>query len=295
MRDDRPIVFLGTPDAAATILERLITEGFRVVHVVTRPDARRGRGGSTSPSPVKATAEVHGIEVSHDLSWLDENANPGLLGIVVAYGRIIPSRLLGRMQMVNVHFSLLPRWRGAAPVERAILAGDPVTGVCLMEVEPTLDTGPVYARAEIDVPSDSTIESLTAALADVGGALLVQTLRSGLPNPQPQEGSASYAEKVTPTESRIDWGRTAIDIDRQVRALRAHTFFNGARLRVVECSVGEPTVGGASEPGRLSSDGCVATADGAIRLVRVQPEGKPVMEAAAWLRGLQGIGVLRFD
>ena len=144
-REARPLVFLGTPIAAATVLSELIRNGFEIAHVVTRADARRGRGSSTTPSPVKQVAIENSISVSHDMTWLQENSNRDLLGVVVAYGKIIPSSVLSHIPMVNIHFSLLPRWRGAAPVERAILAGDMRTGVCIMNVEETLDTGDVFA------------------------------------------------------------------------------------------------------------------------------------------------------
>ena len=161
-REVRPLVFLGTPIAAATVLSELIRNGFEIAHVVTRADARRGRGSSTTPSPVKQIAIENSISVSHDMTWLQENSNRDLLGVVVAYGKIIPSSVLSHIPMVNIHFSLLPRWRGAAPVERAILAGDMRTGVCIMNVEETLDTGDVFARHEIDILGTHTTEILTA-------------------------------------------------------------------------------------------------------------------------------------
>lgn len=293
MTEDRQIVFLGTPHAAVTILDRLIDEGFNVAHVITRPDARRGRGSSTSPSPVKVTALRHGIEVSHDLSWLDEHTEQDLLGVVVAYGRIIPARVLERVRMVNVHFSLLPRWRGAAPVERAILAGDRVTGVCLMELEPTLDTGPVFARAEIEIDDSATTATLTNDLASVGGRLLVDVLRSGLPTPEPQEGEVTYAEKISPTENRIDWTRSAVEISRQVRALRTHTVFRGSRIRILSAVV-EPDPADSLDPGLVDARGRVGTGHGLIRLTMVQPEGRGSMDAGAWLRGLQPLDGVRF-
>ena len=150
-REARPLVFLGTPNAAATVLSELIRNGFDIAHVVTRADARRGRGSSTTPSPVKQVAIDKGLDVSHDMTWLKENSHRELLGVVVAYGKIIPASVLSHIPMVNIHFSLLPRWRGAAPVERAILAGDLRTGVCIMNVEETLDTGDVFARREIEI------------------------------------------------------------------------------------------------------------------------------------------------
>ena len=282
----RPLVFLGTPDAAATVLESLLREGFSVVHVITRPDARRGRGSAMSPSPVKKVALAHGIECTHDLMWLEENAGQSLLGIVVAYGRIIPTHLLNRMQMLNIHFSLLPRWRGAAPVERAIMAGDAVTGVDIMEVEPTLDTGAVYAQRQVTITDQHTTESLTGELALVGAELLVATLREGLAVPVPQSDEATYASKISSEDLRIDWTRSSADIARQCRAVRAYTVVDEMRLRVLEVAlVDDADIDPSLIAGQISPAAFVGTGSGCIRLVRVQPEGKSAMDAAAWLRG----------
>jgi methionyl-tRNA formyltransferase len=279
----RPLVFLGTPHAAAVVLERLVASGFVIEHVVTRPDARRGRGSATSGSPVKEVALKHGLEVSHDLSWIQHNAHRNLLGIVVAYGRIIPADLLTSVPMLNIHFSLLPRWRGAAPVERSILAGDTETGVCIMEVEPTLDTGAVYARSVVPISSDITAHELTAQLADVGADLLVTTLRTGLGEPEAQSNDATYASKISVDDTCINWSTTSDDVRRTIRAVRAFTTIDDQRLLVLEATSVENTVH--LEPGEISDDLCVGTADGAIRLVRVQPAGKPAMDAEAWWRG----------
>lgn len=282
----RPLVFLGTPEASATVLEALLREGFSVVHVITRPDARRGRGSSLSPSPVKRVALEHGIDVTHDLMWLEENAGPGLLGIVVAYGRIIPTHLLNRMQMLNIHFSLLPRWRGAAPVERAIMAGDATTGVDIMEVEPTLDTGAVYAERQMTITDQHTTASLTSDLAELGATLLVETLRQGLGVPVAQKGDATYAAKITAEDMRIDWTRPSGEIVRQSRAVRAFTVVDELRVRVLEVALVEESENDSGLiPGQISPIGLVGTGNGCLRLLRIQPEGKAVMDAAAWLRG----------
>jgi methionyl-tRNA formyltransferase len=279
----RPLVFLGTPHAAAVVLERLVASGFVIEHVVTRPDARRGRGSATSGSPVKEVALKHGLEVSHDLSWIQQNAHRDLLGIVVAYGRIIPAELLASVPMLNIHFSLLPRWRGAAPVERSILAGDTETGVCIMEVEPTLDTGAVYARSVLPISSDITAPELTAQLADMGADLLVKTLREGLREPEAQSNDATYASKISADDTRIDWSATANDVRRTIRAVRAFTTIDDQRLIILEATNVDNPVH--LKPGEIGDDLCVGTSDGAIRLVRVQPAGKPAMDADAWWRG----------
>ena len=279
-------MFLGTPEAAATVLEALLRDGFPVVHVITRPDARRGRGSAMSPSPVKRVALAHGIDVTHDLMWLEEHAGQNLLGIVVAYGRIIPTHLLNRMQMLNIHFSLLPRWRGAAPVERAIMAGDAFTGVDIMEVEPSLDTGAVYAQRRLAITDQHTTETLTDDLARAGAELLVDTLRHGLGVPRPQAGDPTYASKINSDDMRIDWTRSSDDIFRQCRAVRAYTVVDEMRLRVLAVApVGDDLIDASLIPGQIGPDGLIGTGSGCVRLVQVQPEGKSAMDAAAWLRG----------
>lgn len=291
--DGRRVVFLGTPHAAAVVLERLLDSGVPVAHVVTRPDAKRGRGSATTPSPVKEVALARGIEVSHDLSWIRDNSDTHLLGLVVAYGRIIPEDLLRLVPMINVHFSLLPRWRGAAPVERAILAGDAETGVCIMQIEPTLDTGAVYATTRVPITDTSTTESLTRDLADAGAQLLIECLARGLGEPVPQPDGATHAAKITREELRVDWTRSARDVHRLVRAVRAHTVIDGSRLRLLEVTVVDDGAGLA--PGEMSSGAVVGTGDGAVRLVRVQPEGKAPMDAQAWLRGRAHVPGSRFS
>lgn len=292
-REARPLVFLGTPTAAATILSELIRNGFEIAHVVTRADARRGRGSSTTPSPVKQVAIDNAIDVSHDWAWVKENSNRELLGVVVAYGKIIPAAVLSHTPMVNVHFSLLPRWRGAAPVERAILAGDARTGVCIMNVEETLDTGDVFARREIDIVDAHTSEKLTADLAILGGDLLVDTLTEGLGVPVPQQGESTYATKVSTDELLLDWNRSSIEVSRMVRAVRSYTMIGSQRLKVIQAELITDRV--QLSPGQCDGAGCVGTRDGAVRLVAVQPEGKAVMDAVAWLRGRSDQGIIQFS
>jgi len=266
------LAFLGTPELAVPPLRALVDAGFDVVLVVTQPDRRRGRGSGTSPSPVKAAALELGIPVTHAVDdLLDADVD---LGVVVAFGQLIRPHVLERVPMVNVHFSLLPRWRGAAPVERAILAGDERTGVDLMAVEEGLDTGGIYARAEVPIGPDDTLEELRARLVEEGTRLLVDTLSTGLPEPRPQEGEPVYAAKIDPAELQIDWSRPAVEIHRLVRIGGAWTTVGGKRLKVWRTHV----------PPR--GDGPVAPAgDGPVELVEVQPEGKPRMAARAWVNG----------
>jgi methionyl-tRNA formyltransferase len=266
----RRLVFLGTPDFAVPPLRALVDAGFDVALVVSRADARRGRGGRVTPSPVKAAALELGLPVSDRVDdVLDVGAD---LGAVVAFGRIIRPHVLAELPMVNIHFSLLPRWRGAAPVERAVLAGDEVTGVDLMVVEEGLDTGGVYARAEVPIDADETVDELRARLTEAGTRLLVDSLRTGLGPPVPQEGEATYAHKIDPAELRIDWSRPAVEIHRLVRVGGAWTPFRGKRLKVWRTS--------------LAGDGVLApTGQGVIGLQVVQPEGKSQMPAEAWANG----------
>lgn len=259
-------------------LEALVDAGHEVAVVVTRADKRRGRGATLLPTPVKQAAARRGIPVTSDVAAVTTAGAE--LGVVVAFGRIIKPDVLAALAMVNVHFSLLPRWRGAAPVERAILAGDRATGVCLMEVEEGLDTGAVYRRQETAIGVDETAAALTARLAGMGADLLVRALAEGLGDPVPQSGEATYAAKIEPADLHLDWARPAAELDRVVRLGRAWTTCSGRRLLVLRATV----VDGAGGPGELV-DGIVGTGDGGLRLEVVQPEGKTPMAAADWLRG----------
>ncbi len=279
----RRLVFLGTPEVAARTLRALVEGGHDVALVVTAPDRRRARRAGASPTPVKAVATELGIPVTERV---EEAVGVGAsLGVVVAFGRIIAPDVLTRLPMVNLHFSLLPRWRGAAPVERALLAGDPTTGVCLMALEAGLDTGPVYDRREVAIGDDETAAELRARLGGIGTALLLEMLDrpGGLPEPVPQYGEPTYAAKLTPDELRLDFSRSAVECARQVRAGRAWTTYRGRRLLVVAA---RPTAGaGASgPPGRFAGPG-VATGAGVLELVAVQSEGRGPLPFAAWAAG----------
>ena len=290
--EKRPVIFLGTPAAAVTVLDAIVRSGHPVPLVVTRADARRGRGGALSPSPVKARALELGLPVTDDLSVLENAELPEhAVGVVVAYGRIVPASILARLEMLNVHFSLLPRWRGAAPVERAIIAGDAVTGVCIMRMEEGLDTGPVYAREEMPIDGSVTATELTRRLAAAGAGLMCSVLSSPLPEPVQQTGEDTYARKITAEETRIDWTEDAALILRRIRAVSMHTVLDGRRLRIP--SAVESTV--VLVPGELDSGANVGTGRGSIRLVTVQPEGKQPMPAGDWLRGLKTGFPVGFD
>jgi methionyl-tRNA formyltransferase len=270
----RRLVFLGTPEFATVPLRALVDAGWDVALVVSQPDKRRGRGGGLMPSPVKRAALDLGLPVSDRVDdVLDAGAD---LGVVAAFGRLIKPHVLERLPLVNLHFSLLPRWRGAAPVERAILAGDERTGVDLMVIEEGLDTGGVYARSEVAIGPDETADELRARLTALGTELLLANLREGLPEPTPQRGEPTYANKIDPAELQIDWGRPAVDIHRLVRIGGAWTTHRGHRLKVWRTALAP---GG---PG----DVAVPAGDGPIQLVEVQPEGGRRMPARAWANGV---------
>jgi methionyl-tRNA formyltransferase len=293
------LVFLGTPPAAAVSLEALVEAGHEVALVVSRADTRRGRGVSHSPSPVKRAALDLGLEVTDRLD--DVTAIDAELGVVVAYGRLIPARVLQALPMVNVHFSLLPRWRGAAPVARAVLAGDAETGVCLMRLEEGLDTGPVLASGRVPIGEHEHVSSLTERLAVLGARILVDALAGGvdaLAPGEPQRGDPTYAPKIQPEELRLDWSRPASDLERVVRLDRAWTTFRGERMLVLDAvarQVPVAPVGGHAGDDRPDATGApgtlegtsVRTGAGMLDLVEVQPSGKRAMAASAWARGVR--------
>jgi methionyl-tRNA formyltransferase len=227
---------------------------------------------------VKAAALELGVPVSDRVDdVLDAGAD---LGVVVAYGRIIKPHVLAALPMVNLHFSLLPRWRGAAPVERALLAGDAETGVAVMAVEEGLDTGGVHAEARVAIGPEETADELRDRLVAIGTELLVSTLAQGLGDPRPQTGEPTYAAKIDPAELELEWHRPAVELHRLVRLGRAWTTFRGKRLRVLAARLAEADLA----PGQL--DGLLVGAGaGALELVEVQPEGKSPQPALAWRNG----------
>jgi len=282
------LVYLGTPEVAVAPLRALHAAGHKIELVVTGADRRRGRGGATSPSPVKAAALELGLRVSSELDdALDVGAE---LGVVVAYGRLVPPRVLDRLPMVNLHFSLLPRWRGAAPVERAILAGDPRTGVCLMELEEGLDTGGVHRHVVVDIGADETADELRARLSLIGADLLVDALRNGLGAPVPQsDDGVTYASKLDPSDRRIDWNESSTQLHRVVRIGGAWTTLDGARLKVLEARPVDTPVG-VSAPGVVAEGPVVRCGEGGLLLERVGPQGRPAMSARDWANGARPVG-----
>lgn len=286
----RRIVFLGTPEMAVAPLRALAEAGVDIALVITRVDKRRGRGAALSPSPVKQAALELGLQVSHDLA--DATTVGAELGVVVAYGRIIPMSVLSRLPMINVHFSLLPRWRGAAPVERALLAGDTETGICIMRVEEGLDTGEVYDRVVVPIRRDHSLSSLRADLVQAALAPLVRAVTQGSGAGEAQQGDATHAPKIDPSELRVDWSVSARHIAAQSRLESAWFMHAGKRVRLLGAEVATAT---SASPGGtvlgVNGDGVlVACGDGAVLVTSVQPEGKNPMSASAWANGARLAG-----
>jgi methionyl-tRNA formyltransferase len=295
------LVFLGTPADAVPALRALHDAGHEIALVVTQPDRRRGRGSATGPSPVRAAAEELGLPVRTPARARevvdDVRASGAELGVVVAFGQLLPPALLEALPLgfVNLHFSLLPRWRGAAPVERAILAGDAETGVCVMQLEEGLDTGPVYDCVRTPVDDDETAGELRARLAMLGTALLVRVVPDvATVTPASQVGEPTHAAKVTVDEFRLDPARGAATLARLVRAGNprpgAWTVVGGRRLKVLRAHVvpdPETDADGARDPGQVDRRARLATADGVLALDEVQPEGKAAMVGGAWRAGIR--------
>jgi methionyl-tRNA formyltransferase len=288
------LVFFGTPADAVPPLEALHAAGHEIALVVTQPDKRRGRGAEPSPSPVRAAADALDLPVrtpAKSREVVDEVAASGAeLGVVVAFGQLLPPALLEAVPhgFVNVHFSLLPRWRGAAPVERAMLAGDRETGVCIMALEAGLDTGPIFARERTPIGAQETAGELRARLVAMGTELLVATVpRVPVLIPEPQTGEPTYADKLTVEEFELDWERSAEELARVVRAGNprpgAWTTDHGTRLKVWRARALSACID--APPGTVFGHTRVATGEGALELIEVQPEGRRAMDANAWLAG----------
>jgi len=289
------LVFLGTPADAVTPLRALVDAGHDVALVLTQPDRRRTRGGHDDPSPVKRAASDLGLPVltpTRAREVIEDVAASGaLIGVAVAFGQLLPPAFLGALRhgFVNLHYSLLPRWRGAAPVERAILAGDLETGVCFMRIDEGLDTGGVYACASTAIGSKETAGELHARLTDLGTRLLVEHLPRVLETkPIPQHGEATYAEKLSVGEFHIDGSRPADELARVVRAGNprpgAWMIVGGKRVKVWRARA-EP---GEGRPGVVRPPGGLVTTAGILRLDEVQPEGRPQMPGEAWMAGVRG-------
>lgn len=289
------LIFMGTPDFAVPALAALIDAGHDVVCVYSQPPRPAGRGHKEQPSPVQIYAQEHGIDVRYPVSLKTADAQAEFAAlnadaaVVAAYGLILPKAVLDAPALgcLNIHASLLPRWRGAAPIQRAILAGDSETGVTIMQMDEGLDTGPMLATGKIPIGDKTTASDVHDALAALGGRLIVDVLSADLPAavPQPEEGS-TYAPKLDRAEGRIDWTDSAASLDLKIRALNPWPGVwcerDGARLRVLAAT----PVPGSGEPGTvIDAPLTVACGDGALRLDRVQRAGKSAMAADEYVRG----------
>lgn len=293
--------YAGTPALAAAVLENLLQQGFSIDIILTQPDRQAGRGRKILHSPVKNIALQHNLPVLQPLASAE--IDPDYLEtldllIVVAYGMLLPEKILNRPKLgcINLHTSLLPRWRGAAPIQRAIEAGDKETGVSIMQMDTGLDTGPVLARKRCVIAADETSGTLHDKLSNLGAQCLVETLNkiaAGVIIPEPQDGAlATYARKITKEEARLDWSRPANTLERQVRAFNpspvAFTEINGSILRIWESAVIDEPANG-KKPGTIvacSKSGVdIATGNGLLRLLKVQSAGKRIMTIQEFLNG----------
>jgi len=289
------LAFMGSPDFAVPALEALVGAGHEVAAVYCQPPRPSGRGHATLPCPVHTAALRLGIPVRHPVSLKrDAEARAGFaaldldIAVVAAYGLILPSDVLHapRLGCLNIHASLLPRWRGAAPIQAAILAGDAVSGVTIMQVDEGLDTGPMLLSDQVALDRNTTAASLHDALSAMGAKLILRALdQRPAPVPQPAVGS-TYAAKLTREDGEIDWSRTAAELDRKVRALNPWpgTFTHAGEL-VLKIHAATPSQGSGVAGTLLDDHGLVACGDGALRLTRLQRPGRGVLPAEEFLRG----------
>jgi methionyl-tRNA formyltransferase len=304
------VLFAGTPAVAVPSLDALVDAGFDVVAVLTRPDAPTGRKRVLTPSPVALRAGELGLEIIH-ATKVDAEVTARIAAVrpdvaaIVAYGGLVPRAALDipRYGWINLHFSLLPAWRGAAPVQRAVIAGDDITGAVTFQLEEGLDTGPIIGTLTEQVRPDDTAGTLLERLSHSGSVLLAQTLSaidSGAASPQPQQGEVSLAPKLTLEDGRLNWSEPALAIGRRARGVTpepgAWTTLDGQRVKL------EPVLlrpgQSALEPGHLAMDGkrvLVGTGSHPVELVRVQPAGKKMMSAADWARGQASLESVVFE
>jgi len=293
------LVFMGTPDFAVPVLEAFLQAGDEIAAVYSQPPRPAGRGQKLTPSPVQACAERHGLPVRHPVSLKGAEAQAEFAAlqadaaIVVAYGLLLPKPILEapKFGCFNLHASLLPRWRGAAPIQRAILAGDTETGVCAMQMDVGLDTGPVLARQRVAIGPRMTVAELHDDLVRVGAPLMLRAVHDFadgkiVPEAQSADG-VTYAAKLLKDEGRIDWTKSAAEIDRMVRALNpgpGTTFeLNGERIKLLAA---EPVSGSGAAGTMLDDAGTVACGNGALKLLKLQRPSKSAVAIADFLHGL---------
>ncbi len=288
---------MGTPDFSVPVLDALVEAGHEIAAVYTQPPRPAGRGKKDRPSPVQVRADELGLLVRHPKSLRNEEAQEDFaaleadVAVVVAYGLILPQPILDAPShgCLNIHASLLPRWRGAAPIHRAIMAGDDKTGVCIMQMEAGLDTGPVLLRRETEIAAEDTTGRLHDRLSAMGAESIVEALErleELTPEKQPED-DVTYAEKIDKSEAAIDWTQPAAQIDRQIRGLSpfpgAWTVVAGKRVKLLNSRLAD----GSAAPGTVLSSLVVACGSGAVEVTEIQPSGKPAMTAEAHLRGTQ--------
>jgi|TARA_B110000908_G_scaffold160398_1_gene203582 methionyl-tRNA formyltransferase len=287
---------MGTPDFSVPVLQALVDAGHDVVAVYSQPPRPAGRGKKDRPSPVQSKAEALGLTVRYPVSVRTDEALADFkslnadIAVVVAYGLILPQSILDapKKGCLNIHASLLPRWRGAAPIHRAIMAGDPETGVCIMQMEAGLDTGPVLIRHATPIGDTDTTLQLHDRLSVIGAAAIVDALAELdrlVPKPQPEDG-VTYAAKIDKAEAAIDWSKSAVEIDQLIRGLSpfpgAWFEVNGTRIKVLGSVLAEQTgVAGCVLDDALT----VACGDGAIRLTHLQRAGKSAQDVVQFLNG----------
>ena len=290
------VIFMGTPDFSVPVLQALVDAGHEVAAVYCQPPRPAGRGKKDRPSPVQRRAEELGLEVRYPASLKSAEAQAGFaafgadVAVVVAYGLILPQPILDapRYGCLNIHASLLPRWRGAAPIHRAIMAGDVQTGICIMQMDAGLDTGPVLLRESTDIIPTETTGTLHDRLSEMGAALVVRAL-ADLPKLSPQmqaNDGVTYAAKIDKAEARVDWTQSAEKVDQLIRGLSpfpgAWCIVSGERIKLL----GSRVVAGDGQPGQVIGGFVIACGNGAVEITDAQRSGKKAMPAGEILKGL---------
>ncbi len=289
------LIFMGSPEFSVPVLEALVEAGHELAVVYCQPPRPAGRGKKARPTPVHARALELGLEVRHPKSLRNAEAQAEFaafapdVAVVAAYGLILPQEILDAPARgcINIHASLLPRWRGAAPIHRAVMAGDAETGVCIMQMDAGLDTGPVLLRKALTIGAEETTGELHDRVSALGAAAIVEALGrldALVPQPQPDEG-VSYADKIDKAEARIDWTRPAVEVDRLIRGLSpfpgAWTEIGGERVKLL----GSRLAAADGAPGVIRPPFTIACGEGAVEVTRAQRPGKRAMAQAAFLKG----------
>lgn len=290
------VIFMGSPDFSVPVLEALVEAGHEIAAVYCQPPRPAGRGKKDRPTAVHAKAEELGLLVRHPVSLKGEDAQREFaqlradVAVVVAYGLILPQAVLDapKQGCLNIHASLLPRWRGAAPIHRAIMEGDAETGICIMQMETGLDTGPVLLREALEIGAEETTGALHDRLSQMGARMIcaaLERLPELVPEVQPEEG-VTYAAKIDKAEAAVDWTRKAEEVSRQIRGLSpfpgAWTLFAGQRVKLL----GARVVAGSGAAGEALDDALtIACGEGAVQITRAQRAGKGAQDAEVFLRG----------